>query len=147
MALVVGEPQPPAAKLPPQHPVLLLEVGDHLKLAPVHPPGEEHQQETQRLHPHRLTIVPAAVAERGPGRHRQAMKTPWIRRGSQAVLVYVGVKGNVGKVAAIADSMPTMMPALQSLAAGTCSRSLPVATGGNQWQEEVALAIVRHAVR
>ncbi len=64
-ALLIGEPQPPATELLAQHPVLLLEVVNRLELAPMHPPGEEHQQETQRLRPHRLAIIACPSDRRG----------------------------------------------------------------------------------
>jgi hypothetical protein len=47
-AIVVGETQPPSAKVTPQEPVLFDQVRDGVPLPPVQPTGQHHQHHLQR---------------------------------------------------------------------------------------------------
>src|SRR4051812_10311196 len=71
--LVVGEPQPPLAELLTQHPVLLAQVFDHLKLALIHPTGNSDQDKAEWIQNgrHLLTSVSAPSEIRGPAPHIQ----------------------------------------------------------------------------
>jgi len=73
-ALSIGQEQAPFAELLSEHPILRLQVLDHVLLAAVHPPGEEHHQTLKLQSAHlrkrtsgrashagpRATIVPAS---------------------------------------------------------------------------------------
>ena len=98
--VVIGEPQAPPTQLPPQHPILLDQVRQHLPLPAVQPAGDSKEQHVERRdvdHGRELTSQPRSrVATRSAepwDTTRSRLVTPTIAKQIQIVLVVASLTG------------------------------------------------------
>ena len=69
-SLVIGEPQASLAELFTQHPVLLAQVLDHLKLALIHPSGNSDQDKPEWIQNGRHLVASLSAAYQIRARNR-----------------------------------------------------------------------------